>query len=48
MPLTQNLVNILDHDKVPYTLNIGHGDHDWAFWSSKMESYLLWFAEAWK
>ena len=48
MPYTQNLVKILDQDKVPYTLNIGHGDHDWVFWSSRMESYLLWFAEAWK
>jgi enterochelin esterase-like enzyme len=48
MPLTQNLVNVLDHDKVPYTLNIGHGNHDWTFWSARMESFLLWFAEAWK
>ena len=47
-PFTQNLVEVLDHHQVPYTLNIEPGDHNWAFWSPRMESYLLWFAEAWK
>ena len=48
LPLTRNLVDILDRDKLSYLFNIGHGNHDWTFWSPLMESYLLWFAEAWK
>ena len=48
MPITQNLVKALDHNSIPYTLNVEPGDHNWAFWSARMESYLLWFAEAWK
>jgi enterochelin esterase-like enzyme len=48
MPFTQNLASVLDHAQVPYTFNEGTGDHNWAFWSARMESYLLWFAEAWK
>jgi enterochelin esterase-like enzyme len=48
MPLTQNLVEALDRNQVPYTLNVEPGNHNWEFWSAHMESYLLWFAEAWK
>jgi enterochelin esterase-like enzyme len=48
LPLTLNLVGILDRDKLPYTFTVGRGNHDWNFWSPLMESYLLWFAEAWK
>jgi len=48
MSLTQNLLDVLDSQKVSYKLNIGTGGHNWAFWSAHMESYLLWFAEAWK
>jgi S-formylglutathione hydrolase FrmB len=45
---TQNLLTVLDQNKVPYTLHIGSGTHNWAFWSPLMEPYLLWFAEAWR
>jgi len=48
MPLTQNLIEILDDNHIPYVLNIEPGIHDWEFWSARMESYLLWFAESWK
>jgi len=48
MPLTQNLIYILDKHQVPYLFSIGKGQHNWEFWSSVMESYLLWFAEAWQ
>jgi S-formylglutathione hydrolase FrmB len=48
MPLTQNLTSVLDRYQVPYTLKVGTGDHNWAFWSPLMESYLLWFAESWE
>lgn len=48
LPLTLNLVGILDRNKLPYTFTVGQGNHDWNFWSPLMESYLLWFAEAWK
>jgi enterochelin esterase-like enzyme len=48
LPLTQNLTSVLDHGQVPYTLNVGEGDHNWTFWSPRMESYLLWFAQAWE
>ena len=48
MPLTQNLLDVLDSQKVSYKLNIGTGGHNWAFWSARMEAYLLWFAEAWR
>ena len=46
--LTDNLLAVLDQNQVPYTLNIGQGGHSWDFWSPRMESYLLWFAQAWK
>jgi enterochelin esterase-like enzyme len=46
--LTQNLLRVLDANRVPYTLNIGHGNHNWSFWSPLMEPYLLWFSQAWK
>ena len=48
MPLTQNLTSVLENSQVPYALRIGEGDHNWRFWSPLMESYLLWFAEAWE
>ena len=48
LPLTQNLVEVLQQKDVIYTLNIEPGDHNWNFWSPRMESYLLWFAQAWK
>jgi S-formylglutathione hydrolase FrmB len=46
--LTNNLLKILDEYQVPYILNRGPGGHTWGYWSSMMESYLLWFTEAWK
>jgi Enterochelin esterase and related enzymes len=48
LPLTQNLNRVLDHSQVPFTLNVGAGDHNWTFWSPRMGSYLIWFAEAWE
>jgi enterochelin esterase family protein len=45
--LTQNLLDRLESQNVPYEINIETGGHNWAFWSAHMESYLLWFAEAW-
>jgi S-formylglutathione hydrolase FrmB len=33
LPLTQNLTSVLDDSQVPYTLNVGSGDHNWTFWS---------------
>ena len=48
LPLTRNLTGVLDCSQVPYTLNVGVGDHNWTFWSPLMESYLLWFTEAWE
>jgi enterochelin esterase-like enzyme len=48
MPLTQNLLQVLDAQNVSYEMHIGTGGHNWAFWSAHMESYLLWFAEAWE
>jgi enterochelin esterase-like enzyme len=48
LPLTQNLVDVLHQNNIDYTLNIETGDHNWNFWSPRMSSYLLWFAEAWK
>ncbi len=47
MRLTQNLLTALDKHQVPYTLNIGQGDHSWTFWSARMESYLLWLSKGW-
>jgi enterochelin esterase-like enzyme len=48
MPYTQNLLDVLDSKNMPYELNIEPGGHSWTFWSTHMESYLLWFAEAWE
>jgi enterochelin esterase-like enzyme len=45
--LLHNLLLVLDANHVPYTLNVGHGDHKWAFWSPLMEPYLIWFSQAW-
>ncbi len=47
-PLTQNLVAVLHQNGIAYSLDIEPGDHNWDFWSPRMESYLLWFAEDWK
>jgi enterochelin esterase-like enzyme len=46
LPLTQNLVDFLSSQSVPYGLEIAPGGHNWEFWSAHMESLLLWFAEA--
>lgn len=48
MPYTQNLLDVLNPQNVPYELNIEAGGHNWTFWSAHMQSYLLWFAEAWE
>ena len=48
MRLAQNLLTLLDKYKAPYTLNVGQGGHNWAFWSSQMEPYLLWMSQGWK
>ena len=48
LPLTQNLVDVLHQNGIAYSMNIEPGNHNWTFWLSRMESYLLWFAEAWK
>ncbi|HSK87568.1 MAG TPA: hypothetical protein VK880_04385, partial [Anaerolineales bacterium] len=48
MAYTRNLLDVLDAQDLPYELNIESGGHSWMFWSAHMESYLLWFAEAWK
>jgi enterochelin esterase-like enzyme len=48
MSLTHNLIMVLDKHNVPYTLNIGQGNHNWVFWSTQMESYLLWLSKEWK
>jgi enterochelin esterase-like enzyme len=45
--LTSNLLEVLDRNEFPYTLQLGQGDHSWEYWSAQMESYLLWFADAW-
>lgn len=47
MRLTNNLLAVLDKRHVSYTLNVGQGNHDWTFWSSRMEPYLLWLSEDW-
>ena len=46
--LTTNLLEELDKYHVPYILKRGSGGHTWEYWSSIMESCLLWFAESWK
>jgi len=48
LPYVHNLTEVLDHNEVPYTINIEPGGHNWGFWSPRMESYLLWFAEGWE
>ncbi len=44
--LTQNLLDVLKRNEVPYTLDIGHGGHDWTYWSTRMQPVLLWATEA--
>lgn len=48
MNLTHNLLTVLDRRRVPYTINVGQGGHNWTFWSAQMESYLLWLSMGWK
>jgi enterochelin esterase-like enzyme len=48
MPLTRNLLDVFDSQDIPYKLKIEAGGHTWEFWSAHMESYLLWFADAWE
>jgi enterochelin esterase-like enzyme len=48
LPLTENLLDTLDTRNVPYTLKRGAGGHNRAYWSARMESYLLWFAQTWE
>jgi enterochelin esterase-like enzyme len=48
MSLTQNLLDVLESKNIPYELRIDPGGHNWDFWSAHMESYLLWFAQAWQ
>jgi enterochelin esterase-like enzyme len=48
MRLTQNLLALLDKHHVPYILNVGKGDHNWTFWSTQMEPYLLWLSKDWQ
>jgi enterochelin esterase-like enzyme len=48
LPLTQNLLDVLNARDVPYTMTGGEGGHNWTYWSARMELYLLWFAEAWE
>jgi enterochelin esterase-like enzyme len=45
--LTDTLLEVLDANEVPYTLNVSPGGHNWDFWSAHMQEYLLWFAAAW-
>lgn len=47
MPLTQNLIAMLDKRHVPYTIHVRQGNHNWAFWSAQMEVYLTWLADGW-
>ena len=44
---TTYFLNVLDRNGFPYTLELGQGGHSWTYWSAQMESYLLWFADAW-
>ena len=46
-PLVYNLTEVLEDNDFRYTLDIGQGAHTWIYWSSQMESYLLWFAKVW-
>jgi len=46
-PLTSNFLTVLDRQQLPYRLERGPGDHNWAFWSARMETSLHWFAETW-
>ena len=48
MTLTKNLLTSLDQQHVHYTLTITPGDHNWAYWSSRMEEYLLWLTQEWQ
>lgn len=43
----EHLQVVLDRQHVRYTLNITPGNHDWNFWSPKMEDCLLWLAGGW-
>jgi enterochelin esterase-like enzyme len=48
MPYVDALRSVLDQQHVRYTPNVApNGDHNWAFWSGRMESVLLWLAAGW-
>ena len=44
---TDRMTEVLDEWGIPYTLKVEPGDHSYAYWSSNMEMYLLWYAEDW-
>ena len=49
LSLTHILTGILDKYQVPYTLNVvPGGTHSFTFWSTRMQSYLLWFSQPWQ
>jgi enterochelin esterase-like enzyme len=39
--------DILDKWGIPYTLTVGKGEHNFAYWSANLASYLRWYAEGW-
>jgi hypothetical protein len=45
--LTAHFLDVLDRNRFPYTLELSQGGHTWAYWSAQIETYLLWFSEAW-
>ena len=48
MPWTELLASILDAGDVPYILNVEPGGHSYAYWSSNLDMYLLFFGEDWQ
>ena len=48
LALTKNLLSLLDQQHVPYTIHIEPGNHNWDFWSPRMETYLLWLSKEWQ
>ncbi|MFL7791468.1 MAG: alpha/beta hydrolase [Anaerolineae bacterium] len=43
----QRTAEILDKWGIPYTLTVGEGGHNAAYWSANLASYLRWYAEGW-
>jgi enterochelin esterase-like enzyme len=43
----QRTAEILDKWDIPYTLTVGQGGHNFAYWSANMVPYLRWYAEDW-